>query len=722
MEAEEIPKAAGATHPIDAFIQRKLRDAGLDPAPPANRRTLIRRVTFDLTGLPPTPGEIDAFISDRSEKAWEKVIDRLLDSPRYGEQWARHWLDVARYADTAGFSNDFERPHAWRYRDYVIRSFNDDKPFNRFIVEQIAGDELALSKARGPDAANPELLVATSFLRMGPWEHTGMSVAAVTRQRFLDDVTRNTSAAFLGITLRCARCHDHKFDPIPQVDYYRFLAVFAPTQLVERPAPFLPEENTAGFGERRKTLDRRLKEHGYVPVDRFSKEDPQAKKILRKLNRKRQQTLERERRRTEPSAMSVYNGPLNGYNSPRPLLRVPANVKGKPQEIRVLLGGALQSTGEKVAPGVLQAIRRLKARIPETTEGRRLALARWIASPDHPLTARVIANRIWQHHFGGKGIVATPSNFGKMGKRPTHPKLLGWLALQFVGDGASTPFGMNWSIKKLHRLILTSRAYRRGRTAPDLDRLRTIDPSNDLLSVYPPRRLAAEEIRDSALAVSGELSPKRGGPGIFPEINWEVALQPRHVMGGLAPAYQPSRLPEERNRRTIYAFRRRSLDDPMLEVFNRPPSELSCERRDQTTVTPQVFALFNSGFSHDRALAFARRLEKEADTPEDRIDLAFRLAFGRPSTAAERTRCLRHLAEMTGYHRRHVPEPVDLPTVARREMVEELNGKVMLWDETLDLMKDYQRDLKPWDVRPETRALAEVCLVVLNSNEFLYVR
>jgi hypothetical protein len=326
----------------------------------------------------------------------------------------------------------------------------------------------------------------------------------------------------------------------------------------------------------------------------------------------------------------------------------------------------------------------------------------------------VIVNRIWQHHFGEKGLVATPNNFGKMGKRPTHPELLDWLAAWFRDNG--------WSIKKLHLLILTSAVYQRAGEHPDMERVRSLDPGNDLLACYPPRRLTAEEIRDGMLALSGELSLPLGGPGVFPEINWEVALQPRHIMGSVAPAYQPSPRPEQRNRRTLYAFRYRTLADPLLEVFNRPGSELSCERRDDTTVTPQVFALFQGQFSHDRALAVARRLETQAPTLDRQIELAFQLTFGRQATATERRRCAEHVARMLEHHRRHPPNAVALPQVVRREMIEEFTGQSVAWDEKLDLMTEYRADLKPWDVGPETRALAELCLVLLNSNEFLYVR
>ncbi len=699
----KVEPPPGAAHPVDAFVHARFREKGLEPAGPADRLALLRRATMDLTGLPPTPEETAAFLADGD---FDRAVERLLASPHYGEQMARHWLDVVRYADTSGFSNDFERPNAWRYRDYVVRSWNADKPFDRFILEQLAGDELA--------PQDPEMLVAAGFLRMGPWEHTAMAVAAITRQHFLDDVTHATAATFLGLTMRCARCHDHKFDPLPTRDYYRLQAVFASTQFAERPAPFLPSENTAGFEEAKALAQKRLKEKGYTPVG-LKPDDEKLRKSLDKVGKKRQEHLSREVLRFEPLAFTVYDGPPRTYTSNNMRNVMPAKREGAAQEISVLRNGALESPGEVVSPGVPGAVRGLEAPpIPETLEGRRLALARWIASAEHPLTARVFVNRIWQHHFGGKGIVATPNNFGKMGKRPSHPELLDWLAGWFVENG--------WSTKKLHRLILTSETYRRGGEPPDPDKLARLDPANDLLSVFPPRRLAAEEIRDSMLAVSGELRRGVGGPGVYPEINWEVALQPRHVMGGPAPSYQPSPRPEDRHRRTLYAFRTRTLADPMLEVFNRPGTELSCERRDETTVTPQAFALFNGQFAHDRALALAAAVAKEAAEPAARIGLAFRRVHGRAPSGAELARCVEHLSLMTRHHESTPPVKVEVPTSVRREMIEEFTGEVARWDEDLDLMKSYVRDLKPWDVDPPVRALADLCLVLFNSNEFLYLR
>jgi hypothetical protein len=754
-----IAKPLGPIHnPIDAFIQEKLIAKGITAtAPPADARTLLRRIKFDLTGLPPTVEELDSLQGDASAKRQAAVIDRLLASPRYGEQMARHWLDVVRYADTSGFSNDFERPHAWRYRDYVIRSFNADKPFDRFIIEQLAGDELAARPASKPrderseSRGSDELRIAAGFLRMGPWEHTGMSVAAVTRQDFLDDVTHHVGVTFLGVGLRCARCHDHKFDPIPTLDYYRLQAVFAPVQFAETPLPFLPVEGDVDDGTKalvearlasaraefqkysakgKAALAAWLKARGYKTL----KEVPDAERpnqvkfglsdeelTLLKMWRKRAEFYERERLRFEPYAFTVYSGPLRtDYVSNKPLNAMPGNRVGPVQAVHVLTGGALETPAEETTPGFLSALPGGDV-APSDLDGRRLALARWIASPNNPLTARVIVNRVWQWHFG-RGLVATPNNFGKMGARPTHPELLDWLASWFVENG--------WSIKKLHRLIMASATYQQGAGVRNqgaavghkTTAANTVDPENQLLWRFPARRLAAEEIRDGMLAVSGELRLRAGGPGAFPEINWEVALQPRHVMGSPAPVYQPSLRPEQRNRRTIYTFRFRTLADPILEVFNRPGGETSCECRDQTTVVSQSLALFNSEYAHNRALALAKRLDDAGGSVEDKIGRAFALCFGRAPSGAEARLCREHVAKQRLHHERHAPVKTELPQRVRRRVIQEETGLEIAWDEPLDVMRDYQRDLMPWHVGAETRALADMCLVLLNSNEFLYVR
>jgi hypothetical protein len=578
------------------------------------------------------------------------------------------------------------------------------------------------------------------MLRMGPWEQTAMSVAAVTRQLFLDDVTHNVSATFLGLTVGCARCHDHKFDPIPTKDYYRLQSVYAPVQFETRKVAFLPSENTADFEkeiarvetslkkfkDRLQELTRKhdravkeyLKEKGFATLKDTPLNERPPKNLglgpmdesMEKTLRKRIEYCERELQRYKPQAFSVSSG---GLENP-----VPTPV------LNVLVGGSLEAPGEAVTPGALMAAvnkgrpeysAAAEKLIAKTDSGRRLSLATWIANPENPLPARVMVNRIWQWHFG-QGIVGTPNNFGKMGKKPTHPELLDWLAQYFVEHG--------WSVKEVHRLIMRSATYQQS--AANLDgtarpaNSQEVDSENKLLSHFPPRRLTAEELRDTMLAVSGELSATMGGPPVFPEINLEAALQPRHIMGGLAPPYRPSSLREQRNRRTIYTVQIRTLINPMLQVFNEPVTDVSCERRDSTTVTPQVFALFNGQCAHDIALAMAARLQRLSRSRPAQIEHAFRLAYGRAPSELERQMCSRHLDEMTEQHWKIKPVNFEFPKRLIQPMMEEFTGEPFEFEEDWN-MTNYEYNLQPAEVTAETRALADLCLVMLNSNEFVYV-
>ena len=741
------PPESDRNNPIDAFIDRRLAEARLPPAPRADNRLLIRRAAYDLTGLPPTPNEVEAFVNDESPDAWVKLIDRLLASPHYGEQWGRHWLDVVRYADTSGYSNDWERSSAWRYRDYVVRSLNADKPYDRFVLEQLAGDIL--------EPENPEMLVATGYLRMGPWEHTGMMQKVVSRQLYLNDVTNNVGQSFLSLPLRCARCHDHKFDPIPTRDYYRFYSIFATTQLAERQAEFIEAENRNNFDYNRARLEKLLAwaeadvakikakeeeaarawcaEHGipYQPREKM-KDKPEGEKPPRhigltvddqgyfKVRLNDALIWKRRLDRYRPMAHSVYDGPVKHENSVKLRIPKPEDMQGDPPESFILAGGSIYSRGDKVTPGVLSAIPASYSldrgaegyQIPATMKGRRLALAQWIANPDNPLSTRSIVNRVWQYH-SGNGIAGNANNFGKMGKKPTHPELLDWLTGRFVEEC--------WSLKTLHRLIMTSEAYQRGDRPVDPAAVGERDAGNDLLSYFRPRRLTAEELRDAMLVASGELNPEIGGLAVFPEVNEEFAAQPRMNQVTLAPAYQPSRTPEERNRRSLYVYRMRMQADPMFEVFNQPSYDISCERRDSSTVTPQVFTLMNSGNSIDRSIAMAQRVEREAETIEQRVSRAFQLALGRAASGEEQAKMSAHVRKMTAYHERHPPEPVSPPREIDRTVVEEMSGLALNYREPLDAYDDYIPHVKPWDVEPETRALADLCLALFNANEFIYV-
>ncbi len=734
-------------NPIDAFINRKLEEHNIVPAPRADKRTLIRRLTFDLTGLPPTPEEVQAFVNNNTPDAYKNLVERLLTSPRYGEQWGRHWLDVVRYADTDGYSNDFERPNAWRYRDYVIRSFNEDKPYDQFIMEQIAGDEL--------DPDNPKMLIAVGYLRMGPWEHTAMSVAAETRQLFLDDATNSIGETFLSIPLRCASCHDHKFAPIPTRDYYRIQASLAPVQFADRLAPYLPEENREGFEKGRARVRRQQEEAGQEYRKIKEKEEEAAKRwmqerglkyVTRKERRKlpeeqqpprfyglsdqdlgyqkvlnkRMQILNRWMDRYEPLAYSVYNGALRDNLQSGRTFNMPDSLGEEVQPTFILTGGSVHAPDEEVTPGVLSAVRTFAEKaeasfsdsIPRQRDGRRLALACWLASPENPLTTRSIVNRVWQHHFG-TGIAGNPNNFGVMGKKPTHPELLDWLTAYFLENG--------WSVKQLHRLILTSEAYQRSSRHPDFAEVKDLDPDNKLLSYFSPRRLRAEELRDAMLQVSGELNLKMGGLPIRPEINREVALQPRHIMGSIAPAYQPSPSPEERHRRSIYAYQLRGLPNPMLEVFNKPNADISCEGRIASTVTPQAFTLFNSQNTYDRALAMALRLKEEEKSLEAQMSRAMWLAWNRKPTEKEIEKSVAHAEKMLDYHLENEPVAQEYPVMVKRTMFEEMTGEEFSYTEKLDIYENYDADTKAWEVDAPTRALADLCLVLYNSNEFIYI-
>jgi len=749
LKAVDIDKLRSADqHPIDYFIDAELSKAKLEPAGVADSRTLIRRATFDLTGLPPTPLEVYEFsqaFKENQKAAWNALIDRLLSSDHYGERWAQHWLDVVRYADTGGFSNDYERSNAWRYRDYVIRSFNKDKPFNEFIVEQLAGDELR------PE--DPEALIATGFLRMGPWG-TAMVPQPETRQIYLDDLVHNVGQSFLSMPMRCCKCHDHKFDPLPTRDYYSMYATFATTQVAELDAEFLPEENKARFEENRK-LTRELLHYAKAEFNRVHnkqeaaakkwyeendlpykdenarKNDPEDKKPPRhvgltpeekgihKVRRQDVWIWERRLQRYQPLAQAVYNG-QDSYKDARNL-RKPGKINEdwRP-DTRILAGGSLEAPLDSVKPGVLSATglavnnsNETPWQVTDQLSGRRLQFAQWTAHDKNPLTARSIVNRVWQSHFG-KGLVTTPNNFGAKGGKPSHPELLDWMTADFIKHG--------WKLKRLHRLIMTSDVYRRSGKSVDFEKQATVDPSNKLLASFPPRRITAEELRDSMLLASGELNREMGGLPIMPEINMEVALQPRMIQFSIAPAHQPSRTPAERNRRTIYTYRVRGQADPFLEIMNLPNPNESCEMRDSASVSPQAFTLLNSGMMTDRSIAFALRVQKEH--PGDQIQWirrAFHIAYARNPTEAEEASLLAYLKKMQAYHSKQKPAAVEYPTEVTRSLVEEFTGQPFEFIEKLNVFEDYTPDTKPVDVDADTRALADICLLLMNSNEFLYV-
>ena len=770
-----LPSELASEDAIDYFIDRKLTETGLSAAEQASPRALLRRAAFDLTGLPPTPEEIEEFQKAwklDSDKAWAETIDRLLDSPRYGEHWGRHWLDVTRYADTGGMANDYERSNMWRYRDYVIRAFNDDKPYNEFVVEQIAGDELAdesIRKRTGGDEKavkqarldgnytpeEAEKIVATGFLRIGPWDNA-MIDNDEARQIYLDDLVNITGQTFLSTTMRCCKCHDHKFDPIPTRDYYRMYAAFATTHMAERNVPLLPDESREGFeegqahvqrmldfavSEKNKLVEKRetaarkwFKEHDLPYKDANARKSlPDEEKPARhvgldhveqgqlKVREQDEWIWNRRLERYSPMAQSVFNSPSSklAWNGARKL-RISEPKKSQSELANhILIGGALSALGDQVFPGVLSAVSiptLQDAKDPylltDSTNGRRLGLARWISDPKNGLAQRSIVNRIWQYHFG-VGIAGNGNNFGGKGDKPSHPDLLDYLASEFVENGST--------FKRLHRAIMLSDAYRRGAVPQAAEKLAEVDPNNRLLSYFPRRRLSAEELRDSILSITGELVHCDGGLPVMPEMNMEVALQPRMIQFSLAPSYQPSPTPELRNRRTVYAYHVRGLADPFTELFNQPNPNESCELRESAAVTPQVFTQLNSDTMTDRSIALALRLENEGSELADQIERAFRLILGRSPSTKELSRLMVYVREMQNYHDSVTPKSVEYPSSITRSLVEEFSGKIFEYEEILPVFENYRCDTKPGDVAGETRALADLCLLLLNTNEFMYV-
>lgn len=558
-------------NPIDAFVLARLEAKGWKPAAPAPAASFLRRLTLDVTGLPPSLAEQAAFAADQRASAVEVWVGRLLARPEYGERWGRHWLDVTRYAESNGYERDAAKPFAWRYRDYVIDALNRDKPWGQFILEQLAGDEL-------PDAS-PETAIATTYYRLGPWDDEPADPAT---DRFdqLDDMVSTTSQAFLALNIGCARCHDHKFEPFPTTEYYSLVAVFDPLQ---RP--------------------RNGREELAVPAGSA------------------RQLAELEAFRKTPGLAT--NAPVPSRLAlPQAYLLNEPNLT--PPVTRVLQRGSPGRPGEVVAPGVPKILSLEPMPVPVAgprTTGRRLALARWLASPANPLVARVMVNRVWLQHFG-EGLVRTPNNFGVSGDAPTHPELLDWLAHWFVHDAQG-------SLKQLHRLILTSNAYRMSRTwNPEYGK---VDPENRLLWRAPYRRLEVEAIRDSMLAVSGRLNHQMHGPSMFPPV-------PKEILEGNSDLDKIWKASDEAqtSRRTVYAFIKRAMVLPMLEVLDLCDTTQTSPKRAVTTVPTQALTLFNGEFVNGEARHFAARLEREAGAnPDAQINLAYRLALCRPPTETE---------------------------------------------------------------------------------------
>jgi mono/diheme cytochrome c family protein len=595
----EPPAADGAPSewnhdPIDRFIAARLAASNLRPNPPADRRALIRRVTYDLTGLPPTPAEVAAFVSDPAADAYEKLVDRLLSSPRYGEQFGRRWLDVVRFGESTGYEVNHIVDNAWPYRDYVIDSFNEDKPFNRFVTEQLAGDSLA--------AGDPATEIGLAFLVCGPVDIVGNAdavQAAQIRADAVDEMIRAAGEAFLGLTIGCARCHDHKFDPISQRDYYAMYATFSGVFHGDR--VLASEVQLREHAEKLAALEATKKQlqEQRADLDQAGGGDEKCAPIDNQLAVVEQQIA---------ALPALPNFPVGRFEQPA-------------GEQCIFEGGDAQRKGQRVVPASMSTLAdalpeyRLADDAPE--KERRLALARWIVADDNPLTARVLVNRLWQAHFGA-GIVATPSDFGFMGARPTHPELLDWLASQLVDNG--------WRLKPLQKLIVMSQTYRQASTFRN--DAAHVDADSRLLWRFPPRRLSAEEIRDTMLFVAGQLDERMGGPG-FRLYNY--------VRDNVATYTPLDEFGPETHRRSVYHQNARATRIDLLSDFDMPDCAFSVSRRVPTTTPTQALALMNHSFTMEMAQALAARLSGSAGAANvsAQIDASFQLAFGRAPTASE---------------------------------------------------------------------------------------
>jgi hypothetical protein len=696
-----VKNISWVVNPIDAFILARLEGEDLAPSPRADKLRLLRRVTFDLTGLPPTISEQQAFLADTSADAYRNVVERLLASPRYGERWAQHWLDLVRYAETDGFKADDLRPSAHRYRDYVIRALNADLPYDRFVEQQLAGDELE------PD--NPEALVATGFLRLWPDENNAANLEQ-RRQEILDDITDVTGLVFLGLTFGCARCHDHKYDPILQTDYFRLQAFFTPV----RPRDDLPVATKEECREYQKCLEswqaasrdiraemeqlvaEKRREQRKYALGKFRTEiqqavlTPDAKRTpyqrqialiaeqqlrdaektaptrLPPDKKKRYQELERKlsslaapRPRPLPQAMAVTDV---GLEVPPTYLLAGGDWRKPRQELQPGFPHFLDESAPEIRP------------IPERkTTGRRTALARWLTRKDNPLTARVIVNRLWQHHFGA-GIIATSSDFGIMGDAPTHPELLDWLAVELIESG--------WSLKHLHRLMVLSAAYcqdsRVEPSSPHHHRALAVDRYNHLLWHARRRRLEGEALRDVMLALAGELNLRMFGPSARPKLPDNISKY----------AWKPDPQPRDQNRRSIYVLAQRNMRYPLFDAFDLPDMHNSCARRLTTTTAPQALLLLNGDFTLGRGQTLAAVLhDRYGGDAERMIAKGYRLAWGRQPRAEEVQLGLHFLSTQTESHRtkRHADRASMDGEAARRA------------------------------------ALADFCHALLNTNEFLFI-
>jgi mono/diheme cytochrome c family protein len=643
-------------NPIDAFISARLAEVGLPMSPEADRRTLIRRLSFDLLGLPPTPERVRRFVNDRDPRAYEKLVDEMLQSLRYGERWARHWLDVVHYGDTHGYDKDKPRPNAWPYRDYVIRALNEDKPYARFVEEQIAGDVIYPGTRDG--------IVALGFISAGPWDFIGHAElpetktdGRVARHLDRDDMVANTMGTFTSVTVHCAQCHNHKFDPISQEDYYSLQAVFAALDRADKKyflAPAMTQQFNQLDGRQRELAERRRVIERDVAKDAgeaMAKLDAQIAEIakkqdrageLAKLRSKRAQLVDatmkpetRAERDNVIAELAQLNEKLAAFPKPEVVFagtvhygtgdfRGTGANGGKPRPIYLLARGQVTMPRREVSPGALSIFSFQPARFDlpkDAPEGeRRAALARWITDPQNPLTWRSIVNRVWQYHFGA-GLVTTPNDFGRNGAQPSHPELLDWLAAEYRNSGGS--------LKKLHKLIVMSATYRQASAGnPKAER---VDAGNSLLWRQNRRKLEAEAVRDAVLAVSGKLDLTMGGPGWQDFVIKHPEHSPHYEYGLADPADVKTW------RRSIYRFIVRSQTQPWMTALDCADPSMRVDKRNESLSPLQALALLNNSFMVTQARHFAARLQQEVPNDLTRqIVRANWLAFGRAPTAAER--------------------------------------------------------------------------------------
>ena len=749
------PKDRART-PIDAFLVSAMAKPKLGFSPDAERITLLRRAHFDLTGLPPTTAEAEAFLADQTPDAFEKLIDRLLDSPHYGERWGRHWLDVAGYADSDGYSDaDPPRAYAYKYRDYVIGSFNSDKPFDEFITEQLAGDELAGASRDNMKPAlasvhSRELLIATGFLRMGAdgTATSGVDDYDPVRNQVVADTIKIVSTSLLGLSIGCAQCHDHRYDPIPQTDYYRLRAIIEPAYDIRNwrtpqqrlVSLYTDDDRKAAVeveAEAKKMADEKdAKQKQYIDealTKHLEKFEPDLRAKLRAAydTPSEKRTPEQTKLLADNPSVNITPGVLYQYNQKaaddlkamdakiaetrarKPVedfLSVLSEPTGKlPVTYRFHRGDPKQAK-EAVAPGALSVLAprgqciAFEEKDPELqTSGRRLAFAHWLTSGTNPLVARVLVNRVWLHHFG-RGLVGTPSDFGVMGERPTNPYLLDWLASDFVEHG--------WRLKRLHKMIMTSTAYRQSSSHNSLGD--QCDPGNRLYWRKPVQRLDAEVIRDSILATSGALNNGMFGPPVpvRPDVHGQIVV-------GLDKTSGDNKMPVEVDlkgeefRRSIYIEVRRSRPLAMLHAFDEPVMEVNCERRQSSTVPTQALMLMNSQFVLEQAARFARRLKTEAVEDRNRqVERAWLLAFTRPPTKQESAEALDFLSRQVEQLKK-TSEALGLEKKDEQGAKEEKakTGKAAKDEKS-------KSENKP---EPELQALTSLCQALLSANEFLYV-